>query len=282
RRVAAYENGGIDRNARGNVRRRLADRAHVGASSEASRARAQGNRVRSGPPLGRADERVFLGDSGRGQDPPILSRPLPGRRQRCRSDDVLCRKRRWPSLRASRAGPVPVQGNDRTNIILRGVAAHNFSPFLDRSPEADEERRYKAVGGVGTGPARLNRGKLFALASADGIHWSYMQEEPIMTGGGFDSHYIAFWDDNSRRYILPSGTTTAGDTDATTAISTTAACARSKTPFRRILSSGIRSSGTNMRLTCRKSNSIPIRRCSVRGPSTCICRFRCVSCRTAV
>ncbi|WP_135557595.1 hypothetical protein [Paenibacillus cymbidii] len=94
----------------------------------------------------------------------------------------------------------PFGGSNRNNIILRGVAAHNFAPFLDRSQAAGSDARYKAVGGVGTGPARLNVGELFALASADGVHWRYMQEGPVMTDGGFDSHNVAFWDDTNKRY----------------------------------------------------------------------------------
>ncbi|MFH1006840.1 MAG: hypothetical protein V1800_04965 [Candidatus Latescibacterota bacterium] len=37
-------------------------------------------------------------------------------------------------------------------------------------------------------------GGLYAMVSADGIHWSMLQEEPIITQGGFDSQNVVFWD----------------------------------------------------------------------------------------
>ena len=46
--------------------------------------------------------------------------------------------------------------------------------------------RYKAVGGV--------RGGLHAFKSTDGIRWSLMTDERVITRGAFDSPNLAFWD----------------------------------------------------------------------------------------
>jgi photosystem II stability/assembly factor-like uncharacterized protein len=78
------------------------------------------------------------------------------------------------------------QGSKNNNIVLRSVDSHNFAPFLDANPAAKPEERYKALGGV--------TGKLFAYASADGLHWKKMQAEPVITKGTFDSLNVAFWD----------------------------------------------------------------------------------------
>ena len=78
------------------------------------------------------------------------------------------------------------EGNKRNNILWKGVGVHNFSPFIDGHPNCPPSQRYKAVG---HGP-----GGLYAFQSADGIHWSKMQEEPVITKGAFDSHNVVFWD----------------------------------------------------------------------------------------
>ena len=94
---------------------------------------------------------------------------------------------RWnrPSL-----GLVEFGGSMDNNILLTekdealGYICHNFSPFLDSNPAAPKSERYKAVGG----------GPLFALVSADGVHWRKATDKPIITEGAFDSQNLAFWD----------------------------------------------------------------------------------------
>src|SRR5262249_22823700 len=77
-------------------------------------------------------------------------------------------------------------GSRENNIIYRGSEAHNFAPFLDGNARARPEDRFKALGGV--------NGGLYAFHSADGVHWSKMRAEPVITKGAFDSLNIAFWD----------------------------------------------------------------------------------------
>lgn len=79
-------------------------------------------------------------------------------------------------------------GSKENNIIWTGVGTHNFAPFLDQRPDCPAESRYKALGGL------ASQGGLFAFHSADGIHWSLMREEPVVTVGAFDSQNLAFWD----------------------------------------------------------------------------------------
>lgn len=90
-------------------------------------------------------------------------------------------------------------GSKRNNIMLKGVLSHNFSPFRDSSPSAAETGAYKAVTGTSV-QAILNKAPLYALRSDDGIHWSMIQDEPIMTDGAFDSQNVAFWDGNIGAY----------------------------------------------------------------------------------
>ena len=50
---------------------------------------------------------------------------------------------------------------------------HNFTPFLDTRPGVAPDARYKALAGSGgTG--------LIAFKSADGIHWSKIQDAPVI------------------------------------------------------------------------------------------------------
>jgi hypothetical protein len=81
-------------------------------------------------------------------------------------------------------------GSKANNIVWDGVGTHNFTPFKDENPECPPEARYKAFG---SGYGQYKRG-LYALQSADGIHWRTMSDEPVITQGAFDSQNLAFWD----------------------------------------------------------------------------------------
>lgn len=98
-------------------------------------------------------------------------------------------------------GLIPFAGSTKNNIVLQGVIAHNFAPFYDHSPHASANEKYKALGGLrDLHNAANKRPVLYALCSADGIHWNLMQDGPVMADGAFDSHNIAFWDANIEAY----------------------------------------------------------------------------------
>ena len=85
-------------------------------------------------------------------------------------------------------------GSKANNIIWTGVGIHNFAPFLDTRPGCPPESRFKALGGT------AQEGGLFAFHSPDGIHWSLLQKEPVVTEGAFDSQNLAFWDQTAGKY----------------------------------------------------------------------------------
>ena len=88
-----------------------------------------------------------------------------------------------------------VDGARENNVILADAApvTHNFSPFLDTRPGIDPAQRFKGLGGnEHTG--------LIAYTSPDGLHWTRLQEEPVVTGGMFDSQNVAFWSDSEQQY----------------------------------------------------------------------------------
>ncbi len=87
-------------------------------------------------------------------------------------------------------GLVEFQGSKQNNIVWDGVGSHDFTPFKDANPRCAPDARYKALGAGGGGHKR----GLYAFQSADGIHWSLMSEEPVITKGAFDSQNLAFWD----------------------------------------------------------------------------------------
>ncbi|WP_417851240.1 hypothetical protein [Thalassoglobus sp.] len=91
-------------------------------------------------------------------------------------------------------GIVEYDGSKENNIFWDKVGVHNFAPFLDTNPECPPEARFKALGGT------ASEGGLFAFQSADGIHWSLMQKEPVVTEGAFDSQNLAFWDSSAKKY----------------------------------------------------------------------------------
>ncbi len=88
------------------------------------------------------------------------------------------------------------KGSRKNNILWTGPGAHNFTPFKDSNPACPAEARYKACA---RGPWK-GKAALFAFQSPDGIHWSFMQKEPILTLGAFDSQNQAFWDPSIGRY----------------------------------------------------------------------------------
>jgi hypothetical protein len=83
-------------------------------------------------------------------------------------------------------------GSKKNNIVWTGTGAHNFTPFKDANPQCPADKRYKALAGI--------QGGLRALKSADGIHWSLMREQAVITRGAFDSQNVAFWDPNLGKY----------------------------------------------------------------------------------
>ena len=86
-------------------------------------------------------------------------------------------------------------GSSKNNIVWRGGGAdqkgiHGFAPFRDTRPGVATEARYKAMGSSRT---ETEMG-LYAMASPDGIHWSLLDEQPVLRGCAFDSQNLGFWD----------------------------------------------------------------------------------------
>ncbi len=91
-------------------------------------------------------------------------------------------------------GLVGFNGSKENNIILIGVGCHNFAPFKDANPDCPPESRYKALAGMGDNTTRKKRPSLQAWRSPDGLRWSRMREESVITAGSFDSQNTAFYD----------------------------------------------------------------------------------------
>lgn len=90
-------------------------------------------------------------------------------------------------------GLVAFKGSTHNNIVWDGWGAHNFAPLRDPNPAAAPEARYKALGSHGEA--------LFAFASADGLRWRRLGDEPVITQGKFDSQNLAFWDAGRGLYV---------------------------------------------------------------------------------
>ncbi len=77
------------------------------------------------------------------------------------------------------------------NIIHAGVESHNFAPFKDTNPFADEDEKYKAIAG----------NPLLPLVSPDGFQWQIKSEKPIVSDSIQDSFNVSFWDPIKKRYV---------------------------------------------------------------------------------
>ena len=94
-------------------------------------------------------------------------------------------------------GLIDFDGSRRNNLVLEaddsiGFRAHGFSAFLDTNPACPAKERYKAIAAKCYVEDR-SEGRLFALTSPDGIHWT-VNAEPILSGYPFDSQNLALWD----------------------------------------------------------------------------------------
>lgn len=114
---------------------------------------------------------------------------------------VMCYAESEDGIRFRRPelGVCEFQGSKANNIVLNremvkavgGDPAHTAT-FLDTNPGCPTDQRYKTI--------MLGKGGLFCLVSPDGIHWSLLSDQPIITEGAFDSQNLAFWDPVRRQY----------------------------------------------------------------------------------
>jgi hypothetical protein len=89
-------------------------------------------------------------------------------------------------------GLIEFHGSTRNNLVWEGPGWHGFTPFIDENPAASPDARYKALG--------AGNGGLLTMHSPDGIHWSPIDSEPVLTQGDFDSQNLAFWDTHRGEY----------------------------------------------------------------------------------
>lgn len=98
------------------------------------------------------------------------------------------------------------EGSTKNNIVWAGrgpddrVGVHNFAPFKDTHPDCDPEALYKAVGSGRSLVEGEEYSGLLPFRSPDGIHWSCMNESPVITDGAFDSQNLAFYDTERGEY----------------------------------------------------------------------------------
>jgi len=88
-------------------------------------------------------------------------------------------------------------GSKQNNIVHDwgvGYGTVAFAPFLDTNPDCKPEAKYKALGNGGAKQPQWEGLPLYAFQSPDGIHWSLMSEEPVITKGKLDTQNLAFWD----------------------------------------------------------------------------------------
>ena len=111
-------------------------------------------------------------------------------------------------------GNVVMEVGEKTFLV-----PHNFTPLIDTREGVPADQRYKALGG-GRYPAenwggwktpearaalrkKYGPGGLKAFASADGLRWRLLRDEPVLAEdlGSFDSQNVAFWSDAEQQYV---------------------------------------------------------------------------------
>ena len=83
-------------------------------------------------------------------------------------------------------------GSTENNIVWAGPDLDNFTVYKDANPACRPGEEYKALSS--------GKGGLLAYKASDGLHWSLMRPEPIITEGAFDTQNTAFWDAGRSHY----------------------------------------------------------------------------------
>ena len=115
---------------------------------------------------------------------------LTGDKLRYTHDAVICYAQSSDGISWTKPklGLFEFEGSKENSIVWKGKGSHNFAPIKDANPDCPPEAKYKALGGL------PGEGGLFAFKSADGIRWSLLSQQPVITKGAFDSQNLAFWD----------------------------------------------------------------------------------------
>src|SRR3569623_600064 len=96
-------------------------------------------------------------------------------------------------------------GSKQNNIVLSSrdfdtfhfKLTDNITVFKDQNPRVSADALYKALV-----DRREPAWVLLAFKSPDGIHWSPLSEEPVLTDGTFDTQNTAFWDSTIHQYRI--------------------------------------------------------------------------------
>ncbi len=98
------------------------------------------------------------------------------------------------------------RGSKENNIVMVSQRVGNMTTvagepavFKDENPDAPADARYKAILAANHLPPDQRRG-LIVFKSPDGIHWTPLSDQPIITDGAFDSQNLAFWDAAQGQY----------------------------------------------------------------------------------
>jgi hypothetical protein len=99
-------------------------------------------------------------------------------------------------------GIFEVNGSKDNNVIWSSETGgiHNFTAFKDLNPKCAPQARYKGLAGGKVGPKDARKKGLHAYQSPDGLRWSRISEELVITDGAFDSQNLAYWDAHRQEY----------------------------------------------------------------------------------
>ena len=89
-------------------------------------------------------------------------------------------------------GLVEFAGSTDNNIIWDGVGSTTFAVFKDANPDCEPDAKFKALASGRDKDGKRNG--LHAFKSQDGVRWSMMTDDVVITDGAFDSQNLAFWD----------------------------------------------------------------------------------------
>ena len=90
-------------------------------------------------------------------------------------------------------GRFEFEGSTDNNILGAPEDFTNISVLLDPNQEPGSSTRYKMI-------SRVNG--ITGFVSPDGIRWTPVATNPLLSNGPFDSHNTLLWDDERERYVI--------------------------------------------------------------------------------
>ena len=97
-------------------------------------------------------------------------------------------------------GIIDFEGSTRNNLVMDSSTVQDLCVCKDGNPGTPDSERYKAVGTLRS--PETGQWALHGFTSPDGVRWSPLDRNPILTEGPFDTQTVPLWDVVRGEYVV--------------------------------------------------------------------------------